>query len=61
MEKLTPKEPTTVACEVCLQEIPESVAMNSEADEYVQHFCGVDCYQQWHAKEKPTKANDNAD
>ncbi len=34
-------------CEVCLKEIPASVAANAEADEYVAHVCGLDCYQQW--------------
>ena len=48
-EKLTPKEPDYVACNVCLKEIPKSVAMSSEGDEYTQHFCGIECYQKWHA------------
>lgn len=46
-KKPTPKEPDNVNCEVCLTEIPESVAMSSEADEYTQHFCGIDCYHKW--------------
>lgn len=36
-----------VACQVCLTEIPTSVAVNQEADEYTLHFCGIDCYNQW--------------
>lgn len=51
-EKLTPKEPDNVACEICLTEIPESVAMSSEADEYTHHFCGTECYKQWRASQK---------
>lgn len=51
-EKPTPKEPDLVACEVCLKEIPESVAMSSEADEYAQHFCGLSCYQQWRERQE---------
>lgn len=46
-EKPTPKEPENVTCEVCLAEIPESVAMSSEADEYTHHFCGIECYKKW--------------
>lgn len=46
-EELVPEEPDLVACEVCLKEIPESVAVSSEADEYTQHFCGLACYQKW--------------
>ena len=46
-QKPVPKEPDTVACQVCLKEIPESVAMSSEAAEYTQHYCGIECYRQW--------------
>lgn len=46
-EKPVPEEPKTVACSVCLAEIPESVAVSSEADDYTQHFCGITCYTQW--------------
>lgn len=46
-EKPTPTEPDTVACSVCLTEIPESVAMSSEADDYTHHFCGTECYTKW--------------
>lgn len=55
-EKPIPKEPAIVTCDVCLAEIPESVAMSSEADEYTQHFCGIECYKKWRESEKPEKA-----
>lgn len=45
--KPIPEEPSNVACSVCLAEIPESVAVSSEADDYTQHFCGITCYNQW--------------
>jgi len=45
-----PAKPGSVACSVCLTEIPESVAMSSEADEYTQYFCGIECYTQWRNK-----------
>lgn len=45
--KPLPEEPSYVACSICLTEIPESVAVSSEADEYAQHFCGITCYTQW--------------
>ena len=51
-EKPIPKEPDNVTCDVCLTEIPESVAMSSEADEYTQHFCGIECYKKWRESEK---------
>jgi len=43
----TPAEPQLVKCNICLAEIPESVAMSSEADEYTQYFCGIECYNRW--------------
>ncbi len=38
---------TALSCEVCLQEIPASVADHAEADDYVANLCGLNCYQQW--------------
>jgi hypothetical protein len=38
-----------VPCEVCLKEIPRSEAVNAEAEDYVAHFCGLDCYRAWAA------------
>ncbi|WP_174875138.1 DUF3330 domain-containing protein [Vogesella oryzae] len=36
---------TTLECRVCMEEIPPD--HNSEKDEYVSNFCGLECYQQW--------------
>ena len=36
-----------VRCEVCLKEVPPSEAEGTEAVEFVRHFCGVDCYEEW--------------
>lgn len=40
-------EPQTLACEVCLSEIPASVAQSLEGPDYVHHFCGLECYARW--------------
>lgn len=42
----------TVPCEVCLKEIPRSEAQTSEVDDYVLHFCGIDCYKKWQDEAK---------
>ena len=42
-----PEEPSVISCSVCLTEIPGSVANSQEADEYTQHYCGLECYLQW--------------
>ncbi len=46
-KKVVPEEPPLVACEICMKEIPHDVAKTFEGDEYVLHFCGLDCYRQW--------------
>lgn len=43
--------PETIACEVCLKEIPCSEAKIVEVDDYVAHFCGLDCYEIWRNEE----------
>lgn len=35
-----------VACEIFLQEVPLSDSM-PETDDYVAHFGGLECYEQW--------------
>ena len=55
-EKPVPEEPDNVACSICLTEIPESVAMSSEADDYTQHFCGISCYNQWRDESSNSQA-----
>ncbi|WP_455211756.1 DUF3330 domain-containing protein [Kaarinaea lacus] len=50
-DKPVPKEPDNVACQICLDEIPQSVAISHEADDYTQHFCGIKCYSLWKEKQ----------
>ena len=57
-EKLFPTEPTLIDCEVCFEEIPDSVAMTEEGEDYVVHFCGLDCYAAWKEKNKTKQGND---
>lgn len=39
--------PEQVTCEVCLKEVPASVAVDLEVGGYVAHFCGLECYARW--------------
>ena len=41
-----------VTCEVCLKEVPPSEAESATTAEFVRHFCGVDCYEQWIASRR---------
>ena len=43
------KNTETVACEVCLKEIPKSVAHSLEGEDYVYYFCGAACHEKWRA------------
>lgn len=44
-------------CEMCLKEIPESAAFTPEGSEYVGHFCGIECYQEFLRKRREAAAN----
>ncbi len=48
-DKPVPTEPELIRCEICLTEIPGSVASNAEGPDYVHHFCGLDCLARWRA------------
>jgi len=51
-----PEPDATLACEVCLAEIPRSVAASQEATDYVHYFCGVSCYARWQQDPSPAPA-----
>ena len=38
---------TVVSCEVCLQEIPADSVKQADAQDYVHHFCGLNCLEVW--------------
>ena len=35
-----------------MKEIPISEAQSEEADDYVRHFCGLECYARWRAQKE---------
>lgn len=43
-------------CDVCLQQIPLSEIKSDEATDYVVHFCGLACYEQWQQQTAAEKA-----
>ena len=58
-EKMTPKEPEHVSCDICMKEIPIDEANSFEAQDYVVHFCGLECYEKWRSKKQSEqKSND---
>lgn len=54
-EKSKPIELDTVACDICLKDIPESVAQTMEGQDYIHHFCGLECSIKWQETEKTKK------
>jgi hypothetical protein len=47
-----------VACDICMKEIPVTEARSEEADDYVRHFCGLECYGKWRAQQEETGEGD---
>lgn len=38
---------SVVSCEVCLKEIPGDAVNVTDAQDYVHHFCGLECLDIW--------------
>jgi len=43
---------TTISCCVCCKEIPLDAAFTPEGAEYIEHFCGLECYERFLARAK---------
>lgn len=48
-------ENETISCEVCLKEIPLSESARFEAEDYVAHFCGLECFATWKQRSEAEK------
>jgi hypothetical protein len=38
---------TVLNCVVCLKEVPADAIAVTDAQDYVMHFCGLDCLEAW--------------
>ncbi len=54
-----PSEVEKIPCDVCRKEVPLSEAMIPEAEEYVAHFCGLECYEKWKQESNQKGQKDN--
>ena len=36
-----------ISCEICKKEVPLNEAVNPETADYIVHFCGLECYEEW--------------
>ncbi len=56
----TPTRPETppelIPCSVCRKEIPLSSALTPNGAEYIAHFCGIECYQEFLEAQKKSDA-----
>ena len=57
-DKPVPAEPKLIDCEICFKEIPESIVMTEEGEDYVRHFCGLECYTALKEKNGKTQSTD---
>ena len=48
----------TTSCCVCCKEIPLDAAFTPEGAEYVQHFCGLDCYERFKTRARTVAGRD---
>jgi len=44
-----------IACPVCKKMIPKGAAVHAEGEEYVLHFCSLECLDYWKKEEKDKK------
>jgi hypothetical protein len=58
-DKMTPKEPEHVSCDICMKEIPIDEANSFEAVDYVIHFCGLECFDKWKEKKQSQQEGDD--
>lgn len=49
-----------LSCEQCLDEIPPSLADNPEAPDYVAHYCGLNCLDEWQKDQAARAKNPDA-
>lgn len=42
-----------VSCAVCLAEVPADAVSVMDAQDYVLHFCGLDCLEAWQKQAAP--------
>ncbi len=52
------KDDEKIACHICKKEIPKAAAVHSEGQEYVLHFCNVECMDYWKEEGKKKRNRD---
>jgi hypothetical protein len=50
------EEKEKIACHVCKKMIPKAAALHAEGQDYVLHFCHLDCLDYWKKEKEKKKA-----
>ena len=46
-----------IACHVCKKMIPRAAALHAEGQDYVLHFCEIDCLEHWKSHQEEEKGS----
>lgn len=57
MNDVEHKDDDLISCEICLKEVPGSDVKSVELNDYVVHFCGLECYDKWQHQEKDKQSD----
>ena len=61
VKKSDSSEVEKVSCAICRKEVPLTAAVIPEAADYMAHFCGLECYEEWKKQsERPVEQNGKA-
>lgn len=60
-EEKKKEEEAAISCAICLKEIGHEEGETFEVDDYVHHFCGLECYSEWQSKKAEDKPKGDKD
>lgn len=49
------KKSEKIPCHVCKKMIPKAAALHAEGEEYVLHFCDIECLDYWKKEKEKEK------
>ena len=60
-DEMKKSEEASLSCSICLKEIGHEEGETYEVDDYVHHFCGLDCYSEWERKKEEDAPKEKKD
>ena len=51
-----PDDAESLNCDICTREIPADSMHSSEIDDYVVHYCGIECYEKWKLQQEEAES-----